>query len=210
VAMLIGWWSGGLLRANVLANLRWTVEPSGHRAVILAAFLALVSGIVIAAVPAMAVVRRRSLDALKGDAFGADRSGRAMRVGLLVTQSALCIVLLSCAGIFTQSLRRAGAVDAGFGSRGLITIEGAGRSLAPGAVEATLAAIRSVPGVNGAANAAFDIRPGMATTQASSDPGGARSMTSRQGHTYSCRSPKARERDTSSSYARTRLARRWI
>jgi predicted permease len=114
VALLVAQWTGSLLRAELSVGLRWTQTVVDHRVVAFAGFMAIVGGVAAGLAPVLFVVRTDVNSSLKSSSSGKTAAGAGMRVGLLVTQAALCTALLACGGAFLQSLRRAGDVDRGF------------------------------------------------------------------------------------------------
>ena len=105
-------WTGNALRLQ-LAGFRWPASVIDHRVVLFAMGIALVGGVLAGLAPAVFALRTDVGTAIKSSSAGT-RAGVAIRSGLLVTQSALCMALLASAGVFLQSLRRAGDVDRGF------------------------------------------------------------------------------------------------
>ncbi|MBC8088869.1 MAG: ABC transporter permease, partial [Phycisphaerae bacterium] len=60
---------------------------------------------------------------LKSSSAAGTRSGTTLRNGLLIVQSGLCMALIASAGVFVQSLRRAGTFDRGFDRENVVQIE---------------------------------------------------------------------------------------
>ncbi|MEJ7810795.1 MAG: ADOP family duplicated permease [Gemmatimonadaceae bacterium] len=127
-----------------------------------AAAIALGTGVVISLAPMLQSVRGEQITDLRvGVSSGSPWNAR-VRLGLLVTQSALCMALLVGAGLFALSLKRVAALDLGLDVehtlRALVNLD---RLLLPDdAVGATydemLRRVRAIPGVAGAALANSD------------------------------------------------------
>ncbi len=77
------------------------------------------TGILFGLAPALQATRPSLVPALKGEAPAGGARSRLSRV-LVVTQMALSLVLLVCAGLFLRSLGAATAVDKGFNSENLL------------------------------------------------------------------------------------------
>ena len=144
-AIVIGWWVGGALRTAFVFNVRWSATPFVHRAMILAAALAAIGGLVAAFLPALVALRRRALEALRYSDATVDPMNARLRAGLLIVQAAVCVALLSSGGIFLQSIRRAAYVDVGVDANQLITIDASGRQLFEADVERALARLHAMP-----------------------------------------------------------------
>jgi putative ABC transport system permease protein len=113
VALLVAHVTGNLLRANLSYGLRWTQTVVDHRVVAFAGLLAVLSGVSAGLAPAWFAFQTDVQSSLKSSG-GTTAGGSRLRVGLLVTQAALCMALLACGGVFLQSIRRADTVDRGF------------------------------------------------------------------------------------------------
>ena len=121
--------------------------------------LAIVTGLVVGAVPALNATGRRMHDTLRADSRTATASRRAVaaRAALVVSQLALSVILLAGAMLLIRSYQRLQQVDLGFDSDRVLTFEmlvPPGRQPDPAAARRTLAAVEdrlaSTPGVEGA------------------------------------------------------------
>jgi predicted permease len=120
------------------------------------ALVAIVAALLCGLVPAWRLLGRN--DVLLRAGVGGDRRHGRLSSGLVLAQVGIAVLLLTCAGLMGQSVRRLSAVSPGFDPDGLLTmrlsVPGAGY---PGA-ESVLAfhgqlleAIEAVPGVTGVA-----------------------------------------------------------
>ncbi|RXH58720.1 ABC transporter permease [Granulicella sibirica] len=82
------------------------------------------AGILFGVAPALAALRPRLANALKGEDILA-RPGRRIttRDALIVGQIAMCLVLLTATGIFLRSLQQAANIDIGFRSNGIVSAQ---------------------------------------------------------------------------------------
>ena len=93
---------------------RFNVTPD-WRVFAFAAGIALVAGIATGLAPALQSARGSLSDVLRdGARASAGRSRHRIRGALVVAQVAVSLVLLICAGLFTQSVRAAASADLGF------------------------------------------------------------------------------------------------
>ena len=113
-------WAGNALRLQ-LASFRWPATVIDHRVVLFAMAIAIGGGMAAGLAPALFALRTDVGSSLKTSS-GGTRTGSAIRAGLLVTQSALCMALLASSGVFLQSLRRAAEVDRGFDAERTIVL----------------------------------------------------------------------------------------
>ena len=134
VAVLIALWTGGPLRAALLSNIRWSTTVIDTRLIAFTAAIAILAGTAAGLAPAAIALRRDIIGALKAGSSESGRSRSGLRVTLLVTQTALCMLMLAAAGMFIQSLRKARDVDLGFDADRLITLQPRRRPSAPARV----------------------------------------------------------------------------
>ena len=127
--------------------------------------LILVTGIAFGLFPALQASRPDLQDVLKDSAKGSAGGGRTrMRAVLVVAEVAVALVLLAGAGLLLRSFQRLVAVDPGFDPERLLTMQvwlpvpndnAKGRYFTQeqrlGFYDRTVAAVRQVPGVTGAA-----------------------------------------------------------
>lgn len=127
-----------------------------HVAVLFTGALAIVTGIVVAAAPALSATGRRLHDTLRADSRTATASRRtvAARAGLVVGQLALSVVLLVGALLLIRSYQHLQQVDLGFEPARVLTFELSippGHQPDPAAARRTIAAVEdrlaSAPGV---------------------------------------------------------------
>jgi len=155
-SVVVGWWGSTLLRTTLLSTVHWPASGIDRRIVIMAAVLAVVIGLAAGLFPVFAA-RRYSANALKLDTSSVDRSGSRVRAILLGLQTALCVVLITFAGSFLQSLRNITDTNLGFDADKLIMI--VGRIGGGTAAQDVAAAIQSQPFVSSVANAMADVAP---------------------------------------------------
>jgi predicted permease len=158
VALLIAWWTAGVLRTVLLSNVHWSATVIDRRVVAFTMLAALTAGVAAGLAPASVALRRNLMTALKAGAAESGRRRSFGRAALLVTQTALCMLMLAAAGAFLQSLRRASTVDLGFDAARLITFQLV--RIDPGVGDAALARIRALPGVASVSRSDGDIRGG--------------------------------------------------
>ena len=134
VALLVAATGGGLLRALLFPDIQWKGGPLDWRVGAFTVVIALAAGIAAGLFPAIQSSRPDLVSALKGGAReGVRRS--PLRSALVVSQSALSVVLLVGAALFVRSLRNVRALDLGFDMERLMFVsvqegEGARRASA--------------------------------------------------------------------------------
>lgn len=121
VALLFAEFTGSALRSQLSNALRWTPTVVDGRVAVFTIGIAVVAGLLSALAPAAIALRPDLLTALKS-ATGITRAASRTRSTLLVTQAALCMALLACAGSFLQSLRKATDLDRGFDTERTIQV----------------------------------------------------------------------------------------
>ncbi|MFN0178015.1 MAG: ABC transporter permease [Gemmatimonadales bacterium] len=126
VGLLLAYGGGIVVRAILLPGIDF-IEPPVDGRLLAAAFLAsLVTGVLVGLVPALQLSRPDLTEELRGSGAGRGSAGREhvrLRNGLLLTQAALSVIMLLCAGLFWKSLRSAESVDFGFRPEGLVTAD---------------------------------------------------------------------------------------
>jgi predicted permease len=157
LALLIASWAGNLLRAMLLANVRWTPTVIDRRLVVAVVALAFITGLVAGLAPAALALRGDIARILTSGNGSGGRAQSRLRVGLLVTQAALCALLLVGAGVFLQSLRRAVSEDVGFDSERIITVDASGTGASQDDIATATAIISTLPSVQSVAMAAADL-----------------------------------------------------
>jgi putative ABC transport system permease protein len=113
------WGVGALLLLSPVELPRANEAHLDGRVLLVTLFLSLLSGILFGLAPALSTTEPDAMEALKSEARGTAGSvtGRRARNMLVVTELALSLVLLACAGLLLQSLMRLQGVDPGFDAR---------------------------------------------------------------------------------------------
>jgi predicted permease len=159
--LVVAYWSAGLLMAfvppiDVPIDLGLRVDSS------VLAFVAgatLITGILFGLAPALQASSGHLTQALREETGRASAGALRLRLrhALVVTQVALCLMLLVSAALFLQSLRRAQYLDPGFDSDNVVLAAfdvfpvGYDRIRGTAFFQATLDRIRALPGVERAA-----------------------------------------------------------
>lgn len=159
--VVLAWGGLALLRglaAHALPEYaRLTLDPS---ALLVTAIVALVTGLLFGAAPALSVGRADPQRTLRDETRGASESPRSRRLrGVLVAgQIALCVSLLAGAGLLARSLIAMTSAPLGFRTDGLLTAtvfvpngRYAGNEARAGFYQALEKRLRAIPGVTRAA-----------------------------------------------------------
>jgi predicted permease len=117
--------------------------------------LSLTTGIVFGLTPALAASRPDVIASLKDETGAANTGGRPgrLRGSLVITQVAVSLLLLICAGLFLRSLRNASAIDPGFDADNLLAmsmdlrLQGYDEIKGRNFTDQLLERVRSLPGV---------------------------------------------------------------
>ena len=112
------------------AHCRWAAHAGTHRprastqrAVLFAAALAVIAGLIVGGYPAVLLSRKGHVGLTTGArAIGGGRGTRAVRSGLVIAQFALALPLLAISGLLLLSFMRLQRVDPGFDPRNLLTV----------------------------------------------------------------------------------------
>jgi predicted permease len=113
-ALLVGAWGGTALRVMIVPNEQWREPVLDGRVVAFALMAALTAGIVASVAPALRSTRADLAQSLReGAREGAFQRPRLWSV-LVVSQTALSIVLVIGAGLFVRSLRNVHAIRLGY------------------------------------------------------------------------------------------------
>ena len=148
VALVFASMTGGLLRAQLGPGVRWPENVVDFRVVFVTIAIAAGSGVLASFAPTFISLRRDIAATLKPMSAALGRTGSRLRSTLLITQAALCMALLASAGVFLQSLRRAGEADRGFDPHRTVLVS---LPAAYASSESDLSrirdAIRSLPGI---------------------------------------------------------------
>ena len=145
VAVLIAFWTGGVLRTLLVSDVHWSATVIDHRVVAFTMIVAVIAGVAAGLAPATIALRRDVITALKAGSSESGRPRSLVRISLLVTQTALCMLMLASAGVFLQSLRRANRFDLGFDADHLITFALYGPQ--QNVMEDALVRLRALPSV---------------------------------------------------------------
>lgn len=121
-AMAVAWWGTSIMHATLLANLQLVGSAVDVRMIAYGAVIALGTGLVTGIVPALQSSRPDLITALRTGGQPAGSQGNARTV-LLVTQSALALVLLVGTGLFVRSVQRIDAVPLGLDASRVIVAQ---------------------------------------------------------------------------------------
>ena len=145
VAVLIAFVTGEPLRRALLSTVQWSASVIDTRLVVFTALLGVVVGSAAGILPAIVGLGDDVLAALKSGSSESGRARSGVRVSLLVSQTALCMLMLAAAGMFVQTLRKARDFDLGFDTDRLVTLYAVG--LPRDLLEPVVARIRTLPSV---------------------------------------------------------------
>jgi predicted permease len=113
-AMIVGAWGGAALRAMVMPHVRWGEPALDARVMAFTMTLALAAGVVASLAPAIRATRPELTQSLRGGAREGVFHRSRIWPALVVTQTALSLVLVIGAGLFVRSLRNAHAIQLGY------------------------------------------------------------------------------------------------
>jgi len=164
LGVLLAWWARNGLMAFVPPapypiemNLRLNGWVIGFAVLITA-----VTTVLFGLAPALRATRPDLVPVLKDEVSGLGVSRSMLRSSLVVTQVALSLVALVCAGLFLRALSRAQQVDIGVANPERLLVASTNAYLAgysdttgPVMVEQLLARVRALPGVTGAAASTY-------------------------------------------------------
>jgi predicted permease len=121
---------GGAARHVLFDAVEWTSSPVNGRVLAMAFLVAVATGTLIGAIPAIAATRTGLTEALKSGAR--DGGGRRwpLRTALTIVQAALAVLLLVGAGLFVRSLWLVRSLDLGFDADAVVIVEVSRPSLA--------------------------------------------------------------------------------
>jgi predicted permease len=126
IGLAVAYGGGVVVRAILLPGIDFIEPPVDSRLLGVAFLASLVTGVLVGLVPALQLSRPDLTEELRGSGAGRGSAGREhvrLRNGLLLTQAALSVIMLLCAGLFWKSLRLAESVDFGFRPEGLVTAD---------------------------------------------------------------------------------------
>lgn len=161
LGLLLSWWGTRLLESLALTG-RPHLQPVGIDLAVLGftLFTAFLAGLVFGLIPAVQSAGLPVNEALKEDGHtaGESRGRHRLRGLLVVTETALALVLLAGAGLLINSFIRLRSVDVGFRPEGLLTFQlnlDSSRQAVPGARTAFVRRLReelaALPGVEAVA-----------------------------------------------------------
>ena len=122
LALLAAQWGGEAIRNFLMPDIDWVGPPVDARVVVMASLATLITLVAVGLLPAIQTSRPDLTVALKAGSQAAGRDPRHARLrrALLVTQTALSVLLLSGAGLFVRSLQNVARIDLGFEPHGLL------------------------------------------------------------------------------------------
>lgn len=120
----VAWWGGTTLRHALLPRVNWAGPVLDIRLLAFMVGMTLVAGVAAGMAPVMLARKYNVVDALKGGARDGTYKKSRLRSVLLVTQTALCIVLVVGAGLFVRSLGNVNAIRLGYAADSLVYVEG--------------------------------------------------------------------------------------
>jgi predicted permease len=151
-ATIVSTMLGGVLRALIMPETKWTPPVADARAILFTSLLAAICTAVCGSLPALRFGGDHAAQWLRAGTRAPDRSTTWLRTGFLVAQAALSAVLLIGAGLFVTSLERVKRVDVGYDLRGLAAVSVMGSfSAQRAALEAASTRLRGLPDVEGTA-----------------------------------------------------------
>jgi predicted permease len=118
--LIATWWGASLLRALILPEIPWTDPALDGRVVVFAVGVTLAAGLVAGIVPAIQASNPRLTSALKAGAREGVRHRSRLRNALVITQTALSIMLLVGAALFVRSLGNVRSLDLGYDANQLV------------------------------------------------------------------------------------------
>jgi predicted permease len=113
-ALLVAEWGGAVLRAGFLPKSADLSVMADTRTVIFAGVAALLTGLLTGLAPGLQALRLNLVGDLKAGAREGSYRRSRLRVGLLVAQGALSVVLLVGAGLFVRSLYHVRVIPLGY------------------------------------------------------------------------------------------------
>jgi predicted permease len=114
VATVVAMVGASLLRTMILPTVHWATTAWNPRLVLAAVPIALATGVVAGIAPAFAAFDADVASALKDASRTGTMSRSPLRVGLIVLQGALSVVLLIGAGLFIRSFDAVRSIDVGY------------------------------------------------------------------------------------------------
>lgn len=162
-ALFSAWWGGSLLRTLLLPDIEWVGSALDFRVLLFTAGIALFTGLLTGAGPAVQATNLQLSSALKTGGHTVGRQRSRVRGALVVTQAALSVALLVGSTLFVRSLRNVQSLDIGFDMHRLVfgVIDFAGEDRPPEPV--VIATMREIgsrlerrPGIEAVARATME------------------------------------------------------
>jgi macrolide transport system ATP-binding/permease protein len=207
VGLVFAQWTLQLLQPLLISQLppEWAPESRkwqflhivpDYRVAAFTAFLAMVTALAAGLLPALHAARAGFMAAIKneGTAFGRRVSQSLLRSFLVISQVAVCLTLLSCAGLLVRNMIKLRNTDIGFDPRRVFTVAIAPTAAAPSRpaggnafAREALATLRTLPGVTDAAQVyRGPLLSGSGTTTLVKEPGSQEADGSLCEMRYSC------------------------
>ncbi len=118
-ALLLAIWSGALLRATLIPEVRWATPTLNGVIVGFTGVVTLLATAAAGLIPALQASHPDLTTALKAGGSGGTPRSRT-RTALVIAQVGITVVLLAGAGLFVRSLQSVKAVDVGYDTDGMI------------------------------------------------------------------------------------------
>lgn len=158
IGLVVAAWAIGIAN-GIRIPMDLDMQPDLRLSLPVLGFTFLVSlavGVMFGLAPALQATRPALVPALKGEApAGGSRS--RLSAPLVVGQMALSLILLTCAGLFLNNIKKAAGMDKGFNADHVLlatvdpSLQGYSRSRADAFYARLLERVRTLPGVEGAA-----------------------------------------------------------
>lgn len=123
IGIAIAQWGGALLRAQLLSGSAKPAVVTDVRTLLYAGAAALVAGLLTSLAPIVQTRRSNLASDLKAGAREGTYQRSRLRVGLLVFQGTLSVVLLVGAGLFVRSLRQVRDLPLGFDAEHVLAVD---------------------------------------------------------------------------------------
>ena len=119
-ALVLGTWGGALIRRLLFPSISWAGGTLDLRTVVFVAVASVLAGVIVGTAPAFAGWRIDIISSLRAGSLEGTYRRSKLGAILLVTQTALSIVLLVGAGLFVRSLVKVEGIDLGFDTPALL------------------------------------------------------------------------------------------
>jgi predicted permease len=114
LGLMLAQWGGGVLRRSLLQDVSWTTTVTDRRVVLFTVLVALAVGVLTGLAPVSQARRMAVVEDLKGGDRAGTRATSFGRIGLLLVQGTLSLVLLVGAGLFVRSLHKVRSMPLGY------------------------------------------------------------------------------------------------